>query len=361
MWDFPESAAVRRVVREIWEAGGIVSAVCHGPAALVNVVLSDGNWLVSGKRMAAFTNEEEVEVKATDIVPFLLETALKAHGADHKAAPNWTANVQVDGRLVTGQNPHSAAGVGEVLSHLLWSRSAVTPAQVRAVSPVLAKYSEATIAGNLWKRPGLSPRDRSLATVAALIARNQTTGMLHYFNLALDNGVTAGEFSETIAHLAFYAGWPNAFSAVSVAKDIFAERGIEADQLPLESPKLLSIDKAVPDESMRVSFISQNVRPVSEALEAYTAAPLYHEMWLRPGLTSRDRSLVTISALMASGATQFLLLYLQRALVHGITKEHVSELLGHLAFYSGWPLLISVAVVVKGVFESSHVVEAVAR
>src|SRR6266478_6656729 len=94
MWDLPESDAVRRVVRQIWEAGGIVSAVCHGPAALV-IVLSDGSWLVAGKRLAAFTNDEERDVKATDIVPFLLETALKEHGADHKPAPIWTENAHI--------------------------------------------------------------------------------------------------------------------------------------------------------------------------------------------------------------------------------------------------------------------------
>jgi putative intracellular protease/amidase len=112
MWDFPESEAVRRVTREIWEAGGVVSAVCHGPAALVNVRLSDGSYLVAGKRVAAFTDEEEAEVKATDIVPFLLASTLIARGALHQRAANWQANVAVDGRLVTGQNPSSAAGVG---------------------------------------------------------------------------------------------------------------------------------------------------------------------------------------------------------------------------------------------------------
>ena len=119
MWDFPESPAVQRVTREIYEAGGIVSAVCHGPAALVNVVLSDGSYLVAGKRVAAFTNDEEEEVKATDIVPFLLSTALIERGAIHQPAANWSANVVADGRLVTGQNPASAGGVGDALVELL--------------------------------------------------------------------------------------------------------------------------------------------------------------------------------------------------------------------------------------------------
>lgn len=119
MWDFPLSEAVQRVTRDIYESGGIVSAVCHGPAALVNVRLSDGTYLVAGKRLTAFTNGEEAAVHATDIVPFLLASALVEHGASHQSAENWSENVIVDGRLITGQNPQSASGVGEALRDAL--------------------------------------------------------------------------------------------------------------------------------------------------------------------------------------------------------------------------------------------------
>jgi len=119
MWDFPDSPSVQRVIKEIWEAGGVVSAVCHGPADLVNARLSDGSYLVAGKQLAAFTNAEEEEVQATKIVPFLLADALTAHGANHHPAANWSTNVILDGRLVTGQNPQSAAGVGESVRDLV--------------------------------------------------------------------------------------------------------------------------------------------------------------------------------------------------------------------------------------------------
>jgi putative intracellular protease/amidase len=115
MWDFADSLAVQTVIRDIWEAGGIVSAVCHGPAALVNATLSDGSYLVAGKKLASFTDEEETEVKYTKVVPYLLATTLKERGALHQAAPNWSENVVTDGRLVTGQNPASAHGVGQAL------------------------------------------------------------------------------------------------------------------------------------------------------------------------------------------------------------------------------------------------------
>ena len=119
MWDFADSAAIDKVTREIYERGGIVSAVCHGPAALVNVKLSDGSYLVAGKNLTSFTNGEEEAVQATDIVPFLLESALKEHGAIHHAAANWSNHVVEDGRLVTGQNPASAGSVAEVVVKLL--------------------------------------------------------------------------------------------------------------------------------------------------------------------------------------------------------------------------------------------------
>ena len=94
----------------------------------------------------------------------------------------------------------------------------------RLVSPALEKYAAGPIA-ELWKHPGLTPRDRSIVTVAALIARNQMIEMAYYMDLALDNGVKPREISEIIPHLAFYSGWPNAFSALPVAKDVFDKRG----------------------------------------------------------------------------------------------------------------------------------------
>lgn len=119
MWDFPTSPAVARVTRDIYEQGGAVAAVCHGPAALVNVKLGDGSYLVAGKRVSAFTDSEEHAVKLADTVPFLLASQLVERGARHEAAPDWTSKVVVDGRLVTGQNPQSAGGVGAALRDLL--------------------------------------------------------------------------------------------------------------------------------------------------------------------------------------------------------------------------------------------------
>lgn len=119
MWDFPGNSALARIAAEIYEAGGIVGAVCHGPAGLVNLKLSNGDYLVEGRRVAAFTDDEEKAVGLDGVVPFLLASTLRERGAILVPAPNWQENVVVDGRLVTGQNPASANGVGCEIARLL--------------------------------------------------------------------------------------------------------------------------------------------------------------------------------------------------------------------------------------------------
>lgn len=119
MWDFPGDMDLARISAAIYEAGGVVGAVCHGPAGLVNIKTSDGSYLVAGKTVAAFTNEEEAAVGLTDVVPFLLESELIDRGANHSKAANFQVQVVVNDRLVTGQNPASATGVGEQIVNLL--------------------------------------------------------------------------------------------------------------------------------------------------------------------------------------------------------------------------------------------------
>jgi putative intracellular protease/amidase len=113
MWDFPDEPGIGRIARQVYENGGVVAAVCHGPAALVGVTLSDGEPLVAGRQVAAFTNAEEAAAGLTDVMPFLLQTRLEELGAKHTSAPNFQPHVVTDQRLVTGQNPASAAGVAE--------------------------------------------------------------------------------------------------------------------------------------------------------------------------------------------------------------------------------------------------------
>lgn len=119
MWDFPEDADVQRFARELYEAQAPVGAVCHGPAALVNVKLTDGSYLVAGKEVSAFTDSEEEKVGLTKVVPFLLASKFSEREAKHRPAADFEKQVVASGHLVTGQNPASAAGVAERMVALL--------------------------------------------------------------------------------------------------------------------------------------------------------------------------------------------------------------------------------------------------
>jgi putative intracellular protease/amidase len=119
MWDLPDNSALAALTANIYEHGGIVGAVCHGPAALVNVKRSDGEYLIKDMFVAAFTNAEEHEVGLDRVVPFMLADRLVEHGAHHDAAPNWQIKVCVSWRLVTGQNPASATRVGDAMLTML--------------------------------------------------------------------------------------------------------------------------------------------------------------------------------------------------------------------------------------------------
>src|SRR3974377_853148 len=219
---------------------------------------------------------------------------------------------------------------------------------ITMVAPALEKYAQGPLA-ELWKRPGLTARDRSIVTIAALIARNQTIEMPYYFNLALDNGVKPREISEIITHLAFYSGWANAMSAGAVAKDVFANRKIGTDELPPASPSLLPLDKEA--EAKRAANVEQQFGKVAPGIVQYTTDVLFRDLWLHPDLSPRDRSLVTVSALIASGQSAQITYPLNRAMDNGLTPEEAGEVVTHLAFYAGWPNAFSALPVVRDVVE----------
>jgi putative intracellular protease/amidase len=118
MVDMPENPLLKKVIKEAYERNAIIGAVCHGPVSLLNVKLSDGTFLVKGKNITAFTDEEE-ENYAKDDVPFFLQTALTNQGAIFHVAAPWSDNSIADGTLVTGQNPASARGVAEKMIRIL--------------------------------------------------------------------------------------------------------------------------------------------------------------------------------------------------------------------------------------------------
>lgn len=135
MWDFPENKALAKIAASIYEHGGIVSAVCHGPAGLINIRLSSGKYLVDGKRINAFTNEEEAAVKLDSVVPFLLESKLVERGAVFEKSGLWQPYVVSDQRVITGQNPQSAKVVGEAVLAALNNQQVVSRLTCYKVKP----------------------------------------------------------------------------------------------------------------------------------------------------------------------------------------------------------------------------------
>ncbi len=243
----------------------------------------------------------------------------------------------------------SASAYEEKTTTAQGSKPMPTLEDVRTVAPALEKYAQRVVLGDIWKRPGLSPRDRSMVTLAAMIARNQTVELPYHLNLALDNGVKPGEVSEIITHLAFYSGWANAMSAVAIAKDVFTARNIGADQLPPASGPQLPLDEAA--EEQRATRVAQLFGDVAPGVVQYTTDVLFRDLWLRPGLASRDRSLVTVAALVAAGQVAQINYHLNRAMDSGLTREQAGEVITHLAFYAGWPNVFSALPVVKEVVE----------
>ena len=221
---------------------------------------------------------------------------------------------------------------------------------VAGAAPGMAAYGDKYIDRDLWNRTGLSRRDRSLVTLAALISRNDTTDLPHYLNLALDSGVKPAEISETITHLAFYAGWPNATSAAVTTQVVFTQRHIDLSTLPGENVQLLAIDEE--NELKRATLVGNSFGDVSPGVVKYTTEAVFRNLWLRPGLAPRDRSLITVSALVTAGQVNQVPYHLNRAMDNGLSKEEASEVLTQLAFVAGWPNVFSALPVFRDVFNS---------
>jgi 4-carboxymuconolactone decarboxylase len=237
-----------------------------------------------------------------------------------------------------GTQTHAKAGV----------KPPSSPIGLSKVAPALEAYTRNALFGDLWKRPGLSRRDRCLVTLAAMVARNQTADMALYLDLALEEGVKPQEISEAITHLAFYSGWGNAMAAVKEAEPVFVRRRIPTAQLPPAVGPRLVVDEAT--EAKRAAITERSIGPEFPGLLHFTNDLLFQDLWLRPALAPRDRSLITISSLVASGQLGPFANHLNRAMDFGLTETQATEAITHLAFYAGWPYAVSAVPIAKDVF-----------
>lgn len=204
------------------------------------------------------------------------------------------------------------------------------PKQQKLV-PGMANYTDQILFGEVWPGAGLSPRDRSLIVISALIATSKPVQLQGHLGRALTNGVTPVEASGVLTHLAFYAGWPNAVSALDVYDQVYADRKVDLTGLQEAFPKL---------PPMRSNGAASTQLPglgsVAPRFSDLSTRVIEDDLWRRSDLSLRDRSLVTIAALTVMGDADLLEPYLRRGVEAGLTRDEIAEAITHLAFYGGW-------------------------
>ncbi len=215
-----------------------------------------------------------------------------------------------------------------------------------AGSPYLGELRNSLVYGEIWERPHLSKRDRSLITVAVLQALVRDELTIHVPR-GLDNGLTPEEISEVILHVTFYAGWPAGVQASLIAAEVFQERGLALGELP-RAP-------ASPTEMATPGALSQAYASVPRLGELRNSL-LYGDIWERPLLSKRDRSLITVAVTQAMYATNELRIHIGRALdENGVTPQELSEVILHVTFYAGWPGAVNAGRLATEAFEARGV------
>jgi 4-carboxymuconolactone decarboxylase len=201
------------------------------------------------------------------------------------------------------------------------------------IAPGLATLTDDVLFGDVWNRPELSPRDRSLVTISALIATGKSAQLVGHLGRALDNGIQPTEASGLLAHLAVYSGWPNAVSALNIYEQVYTARKIDPTALRDVRPPL-----PVPaSDAPRARSMNEEFGMIAPKFVQLTNDVVFNDLWRRSDLSPRDRSLATIAALAAMGDDGQLDVYLRRAIESGLTRAQISEALTHLGFYAGWP------------------------
>lgn len=208
----------------------------------------------------------------------------------------------------------------------------VAPETMKRWAPAFADYTDRVLFGDVWKRAELSARDRSLVTVSVLIATGRTAQLEGHLGRALDNGVRPAEIAGLVTHLAFYAGWPSAVSALEVVDKVMRARGIDPASVRSDpTPGSTS-----PSDGAQAQALADRFGGTAPEFAALSRDVVFDDLWRRSDLSPRDRSLVTIAAVTATGDADQLSDHLQRGLANGLLRAQIAEALTHLAFYAGW-------------------------
>lgn len=213
-------------------------------------------------------------------------------------------------------------------------RPSVAPKSMQAIAPGLAAYTDDVLFGDVWRRKELSQRDRSMVTLSVLIATGRTAQLPGHLGRGLTNGIKPGEVAGMVTQLALYTGWPNAVSALNVIEEVFNERRIDTASLRTIPPFGAPLPAS---DSARAATVARDIAPIAPKFAELTDDVIFGDLWRRTDLAPRDRSLVTITALAASGDTDQLAFHVGRGLENGLTRAQIAEAFTHMAFYAGWP------------------------
>lgn len=230
--------------------------------------------------------------------------------------------------------------------------TSVAPKTMQAIAPALAGYTDRVLFGDVWVRPELAPRDRSIVTLSVLIATGKTAQMAGHLGRGLDNGIKPSEVAGMVTHLAFYTGWPNAVSTLNEVEKLFAARHVDLKSLAAIPPATAPLPSS---DSSRAATVEKTLAPIAPKYAQLTNDVVFADLWRRTDLSPRDRSLVTIAALSAGGDGDQLAFHVQRGLENGLTQAQIVEALTHLAFYAGWPKANAAIGVAGKVFDKKEV------
>ena len=211
----------------------------------------------------------------------------------------------------------------------------------------------------LWRRPGLSMEQRSMATLSAVTALGREGQLWEHIEDGLTLGLSAERIVEVFIHLFFYVGSPAARSALVVAKQVFDARGIEVNPQRIHDPdedpeELFRRGSAKRRELMEDPKVeaSGEIAEFEQSQERFSREYLWGSIWTRPGLDMQSRCICTLSALTALGRDRIVRHYVGASLRMGLTKAQIMEIFFHLSFYTGFPTAWSAAIVAKEVFRS---------
>lgn len=272
------------------------------------------------------------EVRAGDVVR-IPAGEKHWHGASPQASMTHLAiSEHLDGTVVHWMEQVSDAQYNPTDQNQPPAANAPSGPRQQRFAPGLARLTDDVLYGEVWRRSELSARDRSLVTVATLIATGKTAQLAGHLGRALDAGVQPSEASGLLAHLAIYCGWPHAVSALEVYEQVYTTRKIDLDGLRAVGQPL----PAPPSDAARAKATTDEFGAVAATFAELTNRVVFGDLWRRPDVTPRDRSLVTIAALAAMGDDDQLDVYLRRGIESGLTRAQITEALTHLGFYAGW-------------------------